>query len=72
MPANAAPRSYTGYAGAGTATRPPPSTWASEKTASLEPIVGSTCVPGSSAAPKRRAAQPAIASRSSGSPSVDG
>ncbi len=46
--------------------------WAKLKIASLLPSVGTTSVPGSSSTPKRRAAQAAIASRSSGSPTAAG
>ena len=45
---------------------------ANVKIASLLPSVGMISVSGSSLAPKRRAAQAAIASRSSGSPTAAG
>ena len=57
-----------------TATRSPRphTTWASEKTTSLEPCVGTTSASGSSATPKRRPTHAATAARSSGSPAADG
>jgi hypothetical protein len=47
-------------------------TWAKLKIASFEPSVGMISVSGSSDAPNRRCAQPAIASRSSGKPAACG